>query len=184
MRRKQAAETQALRPRRLKRVKLNRRLPGTSRALRVPLAGPLQPRPRSLLRHKTWYTTLNWQGRRGALSADYSADRAGVAVEGQIRSGGNAMPISDLSDDQLENLEQNYRRAGQLDGGTYSLAEVLLEKLRRTPSTLRSCGGCSKNLGAVSVVRRSTYYLWKYLECISAFNIAMASQLFQKHCCR
>jgi hypothetical protein len=41
------------------------------------------------------------------------------------------MTIRELSDDQLENLEQNYRKKGLTEGGKYSLREVLSEKLRR-----------------------------------------------------
>ncbi|QQS14071.1 MAG: hypothetical protein IPK81_07780 [Rhodospirillales bacterium] len=44
------------------------------------------------------------------------------------------MPISDLTDDQLENLHNNYRRMDRTGGGKYSLAEVLLERRRRLPS--------------------------------------------------
>ena len=41
------------------------------------------------------------------------------------------MSIKDISDAQLENLEQNYRNKGLTEGGKYSLKEVLSEKLRR-----------------------------------------------------
>jgi len=44
------------------------------------------------------------------------------------------MPIADLTDDQLDNMESNYRGAKKTEGGIYSLSEVLLEKLRRNPS--------------------------------------------------
>ena len=44
------------------------------------------------------------------------------------------MPISDLTDDQLDNMESNYRGAKKIEGGIYSLSEILLEKLRRKPS--------------------------------------------------
>jgi len=44
------------------------------------------------------------------------------------------MPISALSDKQLDQLEANYRRANKTQGGTYSLSEVLLEKNRRRPN--------------------------------------------------
>jgi hypothetical protein len=47
------------------------------------------------------------------------------------------MPISDLTDQQLDNLESNYRTAKKTDGGIYSLAEVLLEKKRRRPTPFR-----------------------------------------------
>ena len=41
-------------------------------------------------------------------------------------------PISQLTDDQLNNLEFNYRRKNKVTGGKWSLAEVLHEKeLRR-----------------------------------------------------
>lgn len=41
-------------------------------------------------------------------------------------------PISRLTDEQLENLENNYRRANKLTGGRWSFEEVLQEKQRRT----------------------------------------------------
>ncbi len=44
------------------------------------------------------------------------------------------MGIEELSDEQLNTLEVNYRRKNQFEGGKYSLAEVLLEKRRRLPS--------------------------------------------------
>ncbi|AOL22595.1 hypothetical protein Ga0102493_111569 [Erythrobacter litoralis] len=44
--------------------------------------------------------------------------------------------ISSLSDKQLTNLEKNYLANGVEVGGPYSLAEVRLESLRRTPSAL------------------------------------------------
>jgi hypothetical protein len=46
----------------------------------------------------------------------------------------NVMPISDLSDAQLDNLEANYRKANKTDGGIYPLSDILLEKLRRRPT--------------------------------------------------
>ena len=44
------------------------------------------------------------------------------------------MAIQDLSDDKLNNIEANYRRAGKSVGGKYSLRDVMLERLRRAPS--------------------------------------------------
>jgi hypothetical protein len=44
------------------------------------------------------------------------------------------MPISDLSDEELDRFEANYRRANKAEGGRYSLSEILLEKIRRKPS--------------------------------------------------
>jgi hypothetical protein len=44
------------------------------------------------------------------------------------------MPISDLSDKQLDIFEGAYRKAGKIVGGKYSLSEILLEKKRRRPS--------------------------------------------------
>jgi hypothetical protein len=44
------------------------------------------------------------------------------------------MPISDLSDGDLERFEANYRRLNRTEGGIYSLREILLEKKRRKPS--------------------------------------------------
>ena len=44
------------------------------------------------------------------------------------------MPISDLSDKELDCYKSNYRRAKQTAGGKYSLSEILLEKKRRKPS--------------------------------------------------
>lgn len=44
------------------------------------------------------------------------------------------MPISDLSNDELDNFEANYRRTDRTEGGKYTLAEILLEKKRRKPS--------------------------------------------------
>jgi hypothetical protein len=44
------------------------------------------------------------------------------------------MPISDLSDTELDRFEASYRRAHKTEGGKYSLSEILLEKRRRAPS--------------------------------------------------
>jgi hypothetical protein len=44
------------------------------------------------------------------------------------------VPISDLSDDELDRFEAAYRRANKTEGGKYSLSEILLEKKRRKPS--------------------------------------------------
>src|SRR5437764_4017879 len=44
------------------------------------------------------------------------------------------MPISGLSDTELDRFEASYRRANRTEGGKYSLSEILLEKRRRTPS--------------------------------------------------
>jgi hypothetical protein len=44
------------------------------------------------------------------------------------------MPISDLSDKELENFEAAYRRKNKIEGGKYSLSEILLEMKRRKPS--------------------------------------------------
>jgi hypothetical protein len=44
------------------------------------------------------------------------------------------VPISDLSDKELDRFESNYRRAKKTAGGKYSLPEILLEKKRRKPS--------------------------------------------------
>ena len=44
------------------------------------------------------------------------------------------MGIRDLSDEQLENMENNYRDKGVAEGGKYTLAEVRMEKLRRSGS--------------------------------------------------
>jgi hypothetical protein len=44
------------------------------------------------------------------------------------------VPVSDLSDNELEIMEANYRRAGRTEGGKFSLREVLLERKRRKPS--------------------------------------------------
>jgi len=41
------------------------------------------------------------------------------------------MPITDLTDDELEALIGNYRRLGVTEGGIYSLSEALLEQRRR-----------------------------------------------------
>ena len=41
------------------------------------------------------------------------------------------MPISDLSDRELDHFEASYRRANKTEGGKYSLSEILLEKKRR-----------------------------------------------------
>jgi hypothetical protein len=42
--------------------------------------------------------------------------------------------IEDLSDEQLDNMEANYRSKNKTEGGKYSLSEVLLEKKRRRPT--------------------------------------------------
>ena len=44
------------------------------------------------------------------------------------------MGIEQLSDEQLDAFESNYRKAKKTDGGKYSLSEILLEKLRRKPA--------------------------------------------------
>jgi hypothetical protein len=44
------------------------------------------------------------------------------------------MGIEELSDQQLNALEVNYRTRNRTEGGKYSLADVLLEKRRRLPS--------------------------------------------------
>lgn len=41
------------------------------------------------------------------------------------------MPISDLSNQELDQFEANYRRTKKTEGGKYSLSEILLEKNRR-----------------------------------------------------
>jgi hypothetical protein len=46
------------------------------------------------------------------------------------------MPISDLSDKELDRFEASYRRANKTEGGKYSLSEILLEKQRRNPARL------------------------------------------------
>jgi hypothetical protein len=43
------------------------------------------------------------------------------------------MGIEQLSDEQLDTFESNYRKAKKTEGGKYSLSEILLEKLRRKP---------------------------------------------------
>jgi hypothetical protein len=44
------------------------------------------------------------------------------------------MPISDLTDHQLDRFEANYRQKNKTEGGIYSLSEIMLEKRRRKPS--------------------------------------------------
>ena len=44
------------------------------------------------------------------------------------------MPITDLSNGQIETFINNYRREKKTDGGKYSLPELLLEQSRRKPS--------------------------------------------------
>ncbi|QIG97184.1 hypothetical protein [Bradyrhizobium sp. 6(2017)] len=44
------------------------------------------------------------------------------------------MGIEQLSDEQLDTFESNYRKAKKTEGGKYSLSEILLEKLRRKPA--------------------------------------------------
>jgi hypothetical protein len=44
------------------------------------------------------------------------------------------MPISELSDKELDRFEASYRRVNRTEGGKYSLSEILLEKRRRKPS--------------------------------------------------
>ena len=41
------------------------------------------------------------------------------------------MGIRDLSDEELKNLIENYRRKGKTEGDIYPLAEALMEKRRR-----------------------------------------------------
>lgn len=44
------------------------------------------------------------------------------------------MIIQDLTDKQLETIKAHYRKAKKTEGGKYTLAEVLKEKLRRSGS--------------------------------------------------
>ncbi|MEY9424933.1 hypothetical protein ABH975_000248 [Bradyrhizobium ottawaense] len=44
------------------------------------------------------------------------------------------MEIQQLTDEQLETIEQNYRRKNLATGGKFSLREVMLEKLRWKPN--------------------------------------------------
>jgi hypothetical protein len=44
------------------------------------------------------------------------------------------MSIEDLTDDQLDKFAENYRRSKRVEGGKYSLQEILLEQRRRSPS--------------------------------------------------
>lgn len=44
------------------------------------------------------------------------------------------MGIEQLTDEQLDTFETNYRRVGKTEGGKYSLSEILLERLRRKPT--------------------------------------------------
>ena len=44
------------------------------------------------------------------------------------------MGIEQLSDEQLDTFESNYRKAKKTEGGKYSLSEILLEKLPRKPA--------------------------------------------------
>lgn len=48
------------------------------------------------------------------------------------------MSIKDLTDEGLQNTENNYRKAGLEVGGKYSLAELLLEKKRRNSGPLEA----------------------------------------------
>lgn len=41
------------------------------------------------------------------------------------------MSVQNLSDEELLNFIQNYRKAGKKEGGKYSLAELCIEELRR-----------------------------------------------------
>lgn len=50
------------------------------------------------------------------------------------KNGESDMGIEQLSNEQLDIFESNYRRAGKTEGGKYSLSEILLEKLRRKPA--------------------------------------------------
>jgi hypothetical protein len=62
------------------------------------------------------------------------------------------MPISDLSDEELDRFEANYRRENRMEGGKYSLSEILLEKKRRNPSPfgVREVAGKIIELGGAS----------------------------------
>src|SRR5215212_2682712 len=51
-----------------------------------------------------------------------------------LTEAGEGMGIEQLTDTELDAFEANYRKAKKTDGGKYSLAEILLEKLRRKPS--------------------------------------------------
>lgn len=44
------------------------------------------------------------------------------------------MFLEQLSDEQLDAFESNYRKAKKTEGGKYSRSEILLERLRRKPS--------------------------------------------------
>jgi hypothetical protein len=39
--------------------------------------------------------------------------------------GGGTMPIADLTDKQLDNMEANYRRANKTEGGIYACSSSL-----------------------------------------------------------
>jgi hypothetical protein len=77
------------------------------------------------------------------------------------------MGIEHLSDDDLENFESNYRRAGKSEGGKYSLREIMLEKLRRKPAVFGTREVASK---IVELAKQSQDGLCTYGQIWSAFR--------------
>jgi uncharacterized membrane protein YhaH (DUF805 family) len=63
----------------------------------------------------------------------------------RLETGKDNIPISDLSDRELDHFEASYRRAIKTEGGKYSLSEILVEKKRRRPGALGVARSRSEN---------------------------------------
>ncbi|MDA9478910.1 hypothetical protein XI03_31385 [Bradyrhizobium sp. CCBAU 65884] len=66
---------------------------------------------------------------RPALPAQPTEKKSGFKLTGEEQ-----MNVDELTDEQLDTFEANYRRVNKTEGGKYSLSEILLEKLRRKPT--------------------------------------------------
>ena len=76
------------------------------------------------------------------------------------------MIIQELTDRQLSNLVENYRRAGKTEGGKHSLAEVRLELQRRLG---KAYNGRDAALKIVDLAKQSDDGLVTYLELWKSF---------------
>jgi len=77
------------------------------------------------------------------------------------------MSIQDLSDEQVENLIQNYRRLDKTEGGKYTLAECLLDNERRKGIAYNGRDVTAK---IVELAKASDDGLCTYLELWKSFN--------------
>ena len=66
---------------------------------------------------------------RACSTAQPTEKKSGFELAGEEQ-----MSVDELTDEQLDTFEANYRRVNKTEGGKYSLSEILLEKLRRKPT--------------------------------------------------